>query len=102
MNLNLLPSSASVFEFEKALKFVDATVFVNTKKHLKDVQVVVLRGAWQGLTYDEIAENSGYTAKYLKQDIGPKLWKLLSEVLGEKVSKTNFQAALERQFYSLG
>ncbi|MHC5780096.1 MAG: hypothetical protein ACYTXP_41080, partial [Nostoc sp.] len=36
---------------------------------------------------------------YLKHDIGPKLWKLLSQVLEEKVSKTNFRMAIERQFH---
>jgi hypothetical protein len=32
--------------------------------------------------------------------VGPKLWKLLSQALGESVSKTNFQAALERYWRS--
>ncbi|WP_348235325.1 NB-ARC domain-containing protein [Trichocoleus sp. DQ-A3] len=71
------------------------------KRHLKDVEVAILRGAWQGQNYEEIAEVYGYSAKYLKQDIGPKLWQLLSEALGEKVSKTNFQAALERRHAQL-
>lgn len=101
MNLNLLPSPTNDFEFEKALRFVDATVLAKTKKHLKDVQVIVLLGALQGFTYDEIAEKYSYSAKYLKQDIGPKFWKLLSEVLGEEVSKTSFRVALKRHFYSL-
>lgn len=30
--------------------------------------------------------------------MGPKLWKLLSQALGETVSKTTIQAALERQW----
>jgi len=59
----------------------------------------VLLGACLGQTYDEMAHASDYRyiPSYLKQDVGPKLWKLLSETLGEVVSKTNFQAALERQ-----
>lgn len=91
--------------FDEALKLVDAGVFARKKRHLKDVEVIILKGAWQGQRYEDIAEAEGYTAKYLRQDIGPKLWKLLSEVLGENVSKTNFQTALERQWqrsYSTG
>ncbi|MEM9923192.1 MAG: NB-ARC domain-containing protein [Cyanobacteria bacterium P01_D01_bin.50] len=83
---------------EEALKFVDAIVFTKTKRHLKDIEVAILRGAWQGHSYDYIADANSYTPNYLKQDIGPKLWKLLSQVLGEgeKLSKKNFKMALER------
>ncbi|MFB2921910.1 MULTISPECIES: tetratricopeptide repeat protein [Aerosakkonema] len=85
-------------EFEEALKVLDAAVFAKKKVHVRDVEVVILKGSWQGQKYHEIAAASGYTETYLKQDIGPKLWKLVSEALGEKVSKTNFQAALERRW----
>ncbi len=84
--------------FEEVLSVVEAAVLAKTKRHLKDVEVVILRGSWQGQKYNEIARTNGYTAEYLLQDAGPKLWKLLSEALGEKVSKTNFQAALERHW----
>ncbi|MCL1468208.1 tetratricopeptide repeat protein [Argonema galeatum] len=83
-------------DFEEAIKVLDATVFAKKKLHLRDVELVILRGTWQDKRYHEIAKASGYTATYLQQDIGPKLWNLISEVLGEKVSKTNFQAPLER------
>ncbi|WP_250123831.1 hypothetical protein [Chroococcidiopsis sp. CCMEE 29] len=46
--------------------------------------MAVLQGAWQGQTYEEIAEAYGYSASYLKQGVGPKLWKLLSHALGER------------------
>jgi len=83
---------------EEALNLVDAIVFTKTKRHLKDIEVAILRGAWQGHNYDYIADANSYTPNYLKQDIGPKLWKLLSQVLGEgeKLSKKNFKTALER------
>ncbi|MBD2533594.1 NACHT domain-containing protein [Nostoc flagelliforme FACHB-838] len=85
-------------EFEEVLKLVDISVVAKTERHLKDIEVAILRGSWQGWKYHEIAEAYGYTSDYLQQDVGPKLWKLLSEALGEKVSKTNFQTALERQW----
>lgn len=84
--------------FEEIIEVVDAAVIAKTKRHLKDIEVAILQGSWQGKKYHEIAQAYGYTADYLKQDVGPKLWQLLSEVVGEKVSKTNFQAALERQW----
>jgi hypothetical protein len=83
-------------EFEKAFNGADEAVFVKAGRRLSDVEVAILRGAWQGDTYPAIAQTSGYSADYVGKDIGPKLWKLLSEALGEKVSKTNFQQALLR------
>ena len=41
---------------------------------------------------------SGYAASYLTRDVGPKLWQLLGQALGETVSKNNFQTALERRW----
>ena len=81
---------------EEALQILDTVVFNKVNRHLKDVEIIILKGSWQGLNYDEIANNEGYTAKYLRQDVGFKLWKLLSEALGEEVNKTNFRAAVER------
>lgn len=86
-------------DFEKVFKVVDAAVFAKTQRHLKDVERFVFWGAYQSQTYDEMAKASDYryTPSYLKQDVGPKLWKLLSVALGEEVSKTNFRAAVERR-----
>jgi len=86
-------------DLDAALEFTDALVFAHTGKHLSDLQTAVFRGSWplKNQSYDQIAETYGYSPNYIKQDTGPKLWKLLSEVLGEKVSKTNFKEAIERQ-----
>ncbi|MDZ8189159.1 MAG: AAA-like domain-containing protein [Nostoc sp. ChiSLP02] len=83
-------------DFETAFKILDAAIVAQTKRHLKDLEVIILRGAWQGQKYDEIAQNYGYTTEYLQHDVGPKLWQMLSNTIGEKVSKKNFQAAIER------
>lgn len=91
-------------ELETAIAFTDALVFAKAGIHLSDLQQAMLRASWswQRQSYDQIAEAYGYSATYLKHDVGPKLWKLLSEVLGEKVTKTSFRAAIERQFQAEG
>ena len=82
--------------FEEGLRILDAAIFGKINRHLKDVEIIVLKGSWQGSNYDDIASHEGYAAKYLRQDVGFKLWKLLSDALGEEVNKTNFRAAVER------
>lgn len=83
---------------EEAAKALDVAVLAKVGRHLSQVEVTLLQGAWQGKTYEQMAEICQYSLAYLKQSAGPKLWKLLSEVLGEDVSKTNFRTVLERQW----
>jgi WD40 repeat protein len=79
-------------DIEEALVVLDATLQRDT---LTDLQELVFRGVWEGHTYSEIAAAAGYDATYIK-DVGSKLWKLLSEVWGEKVTKSNVQSVLRR------
>jgi hypothetical protein len=84
-------------EFAIALKLVEQLVQEKTGKPLLDAEKAVFQGAWEGLTYDQIAEqSSNYGANYLKGDVGPNFWKLLSEVFGEQVNKRNVRAVLEK------
>jgi WD40 repeat protein len=88
-------------DFPQALEVVNAVVSVKFNRHLSDVETAILSGAWYHQTYDQIAKTSGYSTSYLTRDVGPKLWKLLAEAIGESVSKTNFQTAIERQWQLL-
>jgi hypothetical protein len=84
---------------QKALKLVDTLVFTKNGKYLNDIQRILLHSSlsYPRLRYDDIAKKHGYSLNYLKQDVGPKLWQILSDVCGEKVRKTNFRSALERR-----
>lgn len=84
-------------EIEQALKLASDLLVQQALRPLTDVETLILRGAWEQQTYEAIAEKTGYSANYLRKDVGPKLWRDLSIALGEPVSKTNFKAALERQ-----
>lgn len=86
--------------FEEAIAIVDDAVVDSEGRHLTDVEMAIVGGAWQGKTYEEMSETTDYSANYLQRTVGHKLWKLLSEVLGEEIKKTNFQTALERKWRS--
>jgi hypothetical protein len=79
---------------EDALLILDKAL---EQKFLNDVQELVFRQSWLGQTYLEIAETSGYNSNYIK-DVGYKLWKLLSEVFEQEVTKSNFRSVLRRQY----
>lgn len=67
---------------------------------LNKIQETVFRQSWEGQSYLEIASNFGYDPGYVK-DTGSKLWQLLSQGLGEKVTKNNFQSVLKQRWQSL-
>jgi hypothetical protein len=90
-------NAESLIPFEIALKIADTAVFAQTARHLKNIEVAVLRGALQGHKYDQIAQEYSYAPEYIKHDVGPKLWQILSSSLGEKVSKTNLMAVLAQR-----
>jgi hypothetical protein len=78
-------------EFEKALAIANHALNSKMARTLTEVEISLLFAAWNNLTYEEIADRSGYSINYLQRDIGPKFWKLLSDALGRKVNKTNLR-----------
>ncbi|WP_226572933.1 NB-ARC domain-containing protein [Microseira wollei] len=80
---------------KEVLKMADHIVFAKTGQHLDDLQEAILRGTMQGEKYTKIAEESHCNESYVR-DVGSKLWRILSEELGEEVSKSNFRSAMER------
>ncbi|MGK7925312.1 MAG: AAA-like domain-containing protein [Spirulina sp.] len=93
-----LSRSLVMKNIEEVLKFVESSVYSTTEEHLNDLQRIILRESWQRTkkTYDSIAGEYGYSANYIKQGVAPKLWRLLSQAFGEKVTKTNLQSVVER------
>ncbi|MBE9046467.1 AAA-like domain-containing protein [Pleurocapsales cyanobacterium LEGE 10410] len=78
---------------EEALRFVDRII---KPERLNSIQELILIQCWSGKTYQEIANDSGYDPDYVRV-VGSRLWQLLSESLGEKITKNNFRSMLRQQ-----
>jgi len=83
-------------DVKKVLKLADNLVFAKTGEHLDDLQEAILVGVWEGQKYSQIAEGS-YCSEGHVRNIASKLWKRLSNVLGEEVTQSNLRSALERR-----
>ncbi|HIK29984.1 MAG TPA: AAA-like domain-containing protein [Oscillatoriales cyanobacterium M59_W2019_021] len=79
----------------EALEFIDRLVFDRTGKYLNDLEREIVVGTWDGKKYEEIYP---LNPQYLEKDVGYKLWKKISLVLGEKVTKKKIKGALERAY----
>jgi hypothetical protein len=81
---------------QEAIALVDILLqSANKKQKLNDVQSLVFLKTWEGHSYQEIADRLLYEHDYIKQ-VGSHLWRTISKIIGEKVSKQNLQAVLRR------
>ena len=78
---------------EEALHLVDNAI---KPERLNSVQELILTQCWAGKTYQEIADVSGYDPDYIRV-VGSRVWQLLSEAFGEKITKNNFRSILRQQ-----
>lgn len=91
-------SGESELSWEQTQNLVNTLVFKHTDKYLSDIEIEVLRGAWEGKSYEAIAEQLFRSVSYINKDIGYRLWKKLSDALGEEVTKKSFRQALQREW----
>ncbi|MGK7940332.1 MAG: AAA-like domain-containing protein [Crocosphaera sp.] len=80
---------------EEAFTLVETILKPNC---LNDVQALVFRQCWLGKTYQMIAEQNGYDPDYIRV-VGSRLWQLLSDTLGIKITKSNIHTALRQSLY---
>ncbi len=78
---------------DEAVTFIELSL---EERSLTRVEQAVFLGVWQGLSYSEIAKQTGYDAGYIKL-VSHKLWHLLTETFGEKVTKSTMQNVIRRQ-----
>jgi len=89
-------------EFNKAatlsnnvLEILDEAIFHEKERDLIDIEQQVLNGVLENLTYEQIyclvteSANSSESEENLKDRISEVLWKILKEIVGEKVNKSD-------------
>jgi hypothetical protein len=87
-------------DITKVLKFADELIFAKTGEHIDYLQEAILQGTLQDQTYAKIAEATHSSEGHVR-DVGSGLWKILSEGLGEDITKRNFRVILEKSnFYN--
>ncbi len=86
-------------KLEDLLALAEESVYERVGIYFNDLQRIILITTLQEgrKTYDQLAEECGYSPKYVRQDVAPKLWQLLSESFEQKITKSNIKAILEKQ-----
>lgn len=84
---------------EEIIKVAEELICNKTGKSLSFIQKVILEESLcqTDKTYAQIAQENNYSEAYIKQLVAPKLWKMVSATVDEKVNKTNCCAVLKQQ-----
>ncbi|MGR3279371.1 NB-ARC domain-containing protein [Acaryochloris marina NIES-2412] len=83
---------------ERVVQYVNNKLLLaKANQRLSEAEITILRAAWNKLTYDEIAQETGYTASYIQSGLANNLWKLLTDVIGdgENITKSKFRYFME-------
>ena len=80
----------------RILRVINNAVYTCEGRYLSDIEEKVLLGSLKEQKYEEIANKHKYCTRYISQNIGFNLWKMLTKVLGESVSKKNIQSVSRR------
>lgn len=65
------------------------------RKPLNSTENLLLKGIWQQQTYNQIAEEIGYSPGYLTNVVAPELLHKLSDLVGQRLTKKNCRILLE-------
>ena len=91
----------SLFNFETWLKIIqklDNHLIENQQPPLNPIERSILQGMLEEKTYSQIAKETGYSSTYITNVVAPKLWRRMSEVMGQKITKKNCQYLLQSYF----
>ncbi|MDB9312018.1 NB-ARC domain-containing protein [Spirulina sp. CS-785/01] len=80
---------------KEILNLADKLVYAQTDQHLNDLQEAILRGTLEHKAYKQIAKEFNCSESSVR-NMGSELWRVISEKVGENISKKNFRTAMER------
>lgn len=86
------------------LDFILETInrkLLETNDHpLNTAEIIILQGIWDNKTYDIVAEEASYSSSYLSNVVAPELFRRISDIIGQRVTKKNCQTQLQEYLVS--
>ena len=67
-------------------------------KPLATVETLILEGVWQNKIYSEIASENNYSSNYITNVAAPKLFKKLSKLMEDRITKKNCRSLITKYF----
>ena len=83
-------------ETQQILNYLDELLLHQTGRRLNTLQAKILKSAFTGQRYLDIAREYNCTLRHAK-DEASKLWRIMSKTLGEDICKRNLIVTIERK-----
>ena len=87
--------------FELVIRQINQQFMAINENSASDVEILILQGIWENLSYGAIAHQNDYSPEYLANVAAPKLYKKLSKLLNQKVTKKNCRSLLASSLSSI-
>ncbi|PSB66629.1 hypothetical protein C7B79_00275 [Chroococcidiopsis cubana CCALA 043] len=90
-------------DFDIVIKSIDRQVKLKIGRSLTRKEKDFLAAAWDGRSYEQIAEILPHSSIYLRAVVAPQVWNLLTLAItdGVRVTKRNFRLLLEQKLETL-
>jgi AAA-like domain len=88
-------SPETSMNLDSLLEMVNHQLIESQTRPLNSTEVLLLKGIWQYQTYQQIAQEAGYSPGYITNIVAPEMCQRLSTLVGERVTKKNCRMLLE-------
>jgi hypothetical protein len=78
------------------INYLDNITYKKTSRHFNDLQSAILEGVLNGDKYSDIAKRYNCTTGNIN-DKASELWQLLTNILGERINRTNLKTTIRRR-----
>lgn len=82
-------------KLSSSIEIINKKLFESQGHTLNNAEIAILKGIWQSQIYSQIAKEHSYSPDYLANVVAPELYKRLSELFGQRVTKKNCQVLIE-------
>lgn len=77
------------------LKAINEQLNQEQNRSLNTIEMLILQGVWEDKTYHQMALEEDYSPGYLTNVVAPEMYRKLSNLLGQRVTKKNCRQMLE-------
>lgn len=82
-------------ELELLVSIINKKLFESQCCILNNAEVAILEGVWKSQTYSQIAKNNSYSSDYLSNVVAPELYRRLTDLFGQRITKKNCRVMIE-------
>jgi AAA-like domain len=82
-------------ELELLVNIINKQLFESQCCTLNNAEIAILKGVWKSQTYSQIANDNSYSSDYLSNVVAPELYRRLSELFGQRITKKNCRLTIE-------